>query len=82
MNEIDAFLQKILIGNQKCDTVDDNDADGDMIPMCPPCFAGNTKKTRTCIRIILVQCSPFTKLCSESIGMDLVISEDNFTKKL
>ena len=64
MNEIDASLQKILIGNQKCDTVDDNDADRDMIPMCLPCLAGDTEKTRTHIKVILVQCSPFIKLCS------------------
>ena len=47
LNEIDASLQKLLIGNQKCDTGnsddDDDDADGVMIPKCRPCFASDTK---------------------------------------
>ena len=41
LNEIDASLQELSIGNQKCDTLD-ADA-GVMIPMCHPCFAGDTK---------------------------------------
>ena len=36
-NKIDASL----IGNQKCDNTDDN-VDGDMIPVCLPCFASDT----------------------------------------
>ena len=43
-----ASLQELLIGNKNCGNADyDNDEDdavGDMIPMCRPCFAGNTKK--------------------------------------
>ena len=39
-----ASLQGLSIGNQKCDNADDDDAVGFMIPMCRPCFAGDTKK--------------------------------------
>ena len=39
MNEIDASIQKLLIENQKYDATDDN---RDMIPMCWPCFPGDT----------------------------------------
>ena len=47
-NEIDVSLQKLSIGNKKCDNAndDDDDADdddGDMIPMCRPCLTGDTK---------------------------------------
>ena len=44
--EIDASLQELLIGNQKCDNADDDDADDDgvLIPMCRLCFAGGTKR--------------------------------------
>ena len=31
------------ITHQKCDNADDDAADGDMLPMCRPCFAGDTK---------------------------------------
>ena len=33
------------MGNLKCDKADDadKDTDGDIIHMCRPCFAGNTK---------------------------------------
>ena len=34
-------LQKLLIGNKKCDNGDEDD--GDMFPMCRPYFAGDTK---------------------------------------
>ena len=45
MNEIDAFLQKLLNGNQNRDNADDDDEDdGDMIPMCRPCLLGDTTK--------------------------------------
>ena len=40
---IDAFLQELSIGNQKCDAADDDDA-GVMIPMYYPCFTGDTWK--------------------------------------
>ena len=39
LNEIDASLQKLMMGNQKCDNADD---DEDTIPMCRLCFAGDT----------------------------------------
>ena len=43
-------LQELAIGNQKCDNADEDDAndyaeDNDMIPMCRPCFAGDTKSS-------------------------------------
>ena len=48
LNEIDAAIQDLSVGNQKCDNADDSDdaaaadaddnADGDMIPMCRPCL--------------------------------------------
>ena len=37
---------KLSIVDQKCDSMDDyddDDADGDMIPMCQLCFTGDTK---------------------------------------
>ena len=39
-------LQELSIGNQKCDPAGDYDTNdaGVMIPMCGPCFAGNTKR--------------------------------------
>ena len=47
--EINASPQKLSTSNQKYDIADDDadtddvdEADGDMIPMCRPCFAGNT----------------------------------------
>ena len=44
MNKIDVCLQKLAIGNQKCDSAndddDDDDDDGDIIL----CFAGDTKR--------------------------------------
>ena len=44
LNDIDASLQELSTGNQKCDAADDDDdAVGVMIPMCRPCFAGNSK---------------------------------------
>ena len=49
-DEIDAFLQKLSMGNQKCDNADEEDSD--MIPMCRPCFAGNTKGMKTLIIIL------------------------------
>ena len=46
LNEIDASLQKLLIGNQKCHTADNDDdannAEEDMIRMCRPRFTGDT----------------------------------------
>ena len=33
-----------MIVNQKCYNMDNPEDDGDMIHMCPPWFAGNTKK--------------------------------------
>ena len=47
LNEIDASLQKLSIGNQKCDNEEEDK--GDMIPMCGPCFAGNAKNRRKLI---------------------------------
>ena len=38
---MDASLQKLSIGNQKCDNSDDDY--GDMFSMCRSCFVGNTK---------------------------------------
>ena len=42
----DVSLQKLLIGKRKCHNSDDDavddDADGDMIPLCLPFFAGDT----------------------------------------
>ena len=46
MNEIDAPLQKLSIRNQKCDNTH-NDY-GNMIPMCRPYFAGDTKSLMCC----------------------------------
>ena len=46
LNEITASLQKLLSGNEKCDkdtNGTDDDTDGQMIPMCLPCYAGDTK---------------------------------------
>ena len=40
--EIDTSIQELSIGNQKCDNADDDDVV--MIPMCRPCFAGDTQK--------------------------------------
>ena len=34
--------QELSIGNQKVDAADDDDDAGVMIPMCGPCFAGDT----------------------------------------
>ena len=42
LSEVDAFLQELQIGNQKCDAAGDKAA-GVMIPMCHHCFAGDTK---------------------------------------
>ena len=39
LNKINAFLQKIR--NEKCD---EDVADDDMIPMCLPCYASDTKR--------------------------------------
>ena len=39
---IDASFQKLMIGNQKCDNADGDDAEGDMIPMCLQFFSGDT----------------------------------------
>ena len=50
--EIDASLQELSIGNQKCDNADAA-AEGDMIPMCRPCFAGNTKKDAEGLVLVL-----------------------------
>ena len=51
LNEIDESSQESSIGTQKCDKVDlDDDADGDMIPMCRPCFSGDTIKSRLIIK--------------------------------
>ena len=46
INAIHASFQKLLSVNQKWDAVCDTDKDGhiDMIPMCLPCFTGNTMK--------------------------------------
>ena len=50
LNEIDASLQELSFGNQKCDsTDDDDDTTGVMIPMCHPCFAGDTTIKLYCI---------------------------------
>ena len=44
LNETDASLQKLSIGNQKCDAAGDDANDtGVMTHMCQPCFAGDTK---------------------------------------
>ena len=53
MNEIDAALSKLSIRNQKCDNGDDNDtddADEDIIPICRPCFTGDTINLSRSIR--------------------------------
>ena len=50
-----ASLQQLLIGKQKCNNADDeldNDDDGDIIPMCRPCFAGDTKSNK------ILACTP------------------------
>ena len=39
--KINAPLQTLSIGTQKCNNTDDDDADRDMIPMCRPCFTGD-----------------------------------------
>ena len=46
MNEIYASFQELSLGNQQCDNADNNNAAADkgMIPMCQPCFAGDTTK--------------------------------------
>ena len=41
-------FRKLSFGNRKCDNADDDADDDDdeagvMIPMCRPCFAGDTK---------------------------------------
>ena len=49
MNKLMGSYKKLSIASQKCGNVnddaaaDDDDADGDMIPMCRPCFAGDSK---------------------------------------
>ena len=59
------------IGNQKCDAVDDADADDDdarvMIPMCHPCCEGDTIN---CIRVVLKVISPLYD-CSKRISHEL-----------
>ena len=42
LNEIDEYPHKLIIGNQKCSFRINDNADGVMIPMCRPCFAGDT----------------------------------------
>ena len=41
LNEIDASLKKLSIKNQKCDAIANED--GDIVPMCLPCFAGDIR---------------------------------------
>ena len=53
LNEIYASLEKSLVRNQKYDATDDadadvDDADGVVIPMCRPCFAGDTNMSLIC----------------------------------
>ena len=48
LKRIDASVQNLLRANQKCDAAaaeytDDVEGDRDMIPVCLPYFAGNTK---------------------------------------
>ena len=46
MNVINGSIQKLLVENQTCDNMDDDedaDDEGDMISMWRPCFAGDTK---------------------------------------
>ena len=37
LNKMYASFQKLSVGTQKCDNADD----GDMLPMCRSCFAGD-----------------------------------------
>ena len=55
--EIDASLQKLLIGNQRCNALDNDDTDEDdgvMILMCRPCFAGHTKMVSFALKLALI----------------------------
>ena len=48
-SEINVSLQILLSGNERCDDdIDDDDADGYMIPMCLPCYAGDKKRQQHC----------------------------------
>ena len=62
----------LSIGNQKCDNVDD--ADADMIPLCQPCFAGDTKRSYLRVESLKISSSPVER-------SDLRFFLDGFLRK-
>ena len=65
-NEIDASLHELSIRNQKCENADD-DVDGDMIPTCRPCLAGDTKPDHRCNECLAILAMSEIIMCEDLV---------------